>query len=567
MSANWLFVVRGKDQGRRFEITRSRKITIGREKSNLIRLIDDEASRAHAEIVLTDDGINIRDLGSSNGTFVNGERISSQALKRGDQIDIGKTSLLVSHSPPAKRETIPAGSSGSKLSENNSDSSENLTPILDSETLVGSVKSDLRFMYHAAMATSHASEVDQMLEEILNLVFDWLDVERGCILLWNAELKKYEPRATRYRTNESKFIKLKISKSIIKYVVESKEGILTADAGIDERLDGQGSIKTSGVKEAICVPIVGRSFIHGFIYADTTAKISTDPTAPENRSLNEDHLKLMVAIGHQVAVFIENTEYYSALVESERLTAVGQTLATLSHHVKNILQSINGGTHLIEDGLGKNDVNVIKQGWSIVKRNQRNMSNLVMDMVSFSKPNLPHLKPNNLNRTIENAIRGAVETSGKSNVKIHWEPNAELEKLLYDDALLNRAIENVFNHILDNCRSNTAGEIFVEALIENREANKQFVSIEIKDNFQALSNARIDAIFEPFAFEDENEVHGIGLAVTRKILNEHNGDIEVTRRRTKGLRFRLLFPCPTSAGGHPTGVLPADQVRGETDTI
>ena len=76
---------------------------------------------------------------------------------------------------------------------------------------------------------------------------------------------------------------------------------------------------------------------------------------------NEEHLKLMVAIGHQAALAVEDTSYYSAMVQAERLAAMGQTIATLSHHIKNILQGIRGGSYLIEEGLKGDDPDVVRK--------------------------------------------------------------------------------------------------------------------------------------------------------------------------------------------------------------
>ena len=64
---------------------------------------------------------------------------------------------------------------------------------------------------------------------------------------------------------------------------------------------------------------------------------------------------LMVAIGHQAGLAIENTTFYNAKIQAERLAAVGQTIATLSHHIKNILQGIRGGSYLIDLGLNEKD--------------------------------------------------------------------------------------------------------------------------------------------------------------------------------------------------------------------
>src|SRR5438876_4155717 len=126
-----------------------------------------------------------------------------------------------------------------------------------------------------------------------------------------------------------------------------------------------------GVREAICVPMQGRYGLVGVIYIDTSIpphRVMQQGSAA--RKFNEEHLKLMVAIGHQAALAVEDTAYYSAMLQSERLAAVGQTIATLSHHIKNILQGIRGGSYLIELGLKEHDENVLKKGWDIVDKNQ-----------------------------------------------------------------------------------------------------------------------------------------------------------------------------------------------------
>ena len=97
----------------------------------------------------------------------------------------------------------------------------------------------------------------------------------------------------------------------------------------------------------------------------------------------------MIAIGHQAALAVEDTRYYSAMVQAERLAAVGQTIATLSHHIKNILQGIRGGSYLIEMGLSAHDEAVVRKGWGMVERNQNKISAQVLDMLTFSKDREP----------------------------------------------------------------------------------------------------------------------------------------------------------------------------------
>ena len=91
---------------------------------------------------------------------------------------------------------------------------------------------------------------------------------------------------------------------------------------------------------------------------------------------------------------VEDTRYYSAMVQAERLAAVGQTIAMLSHHIKNILQGIRGGSYLIKKGLSQHDEDDGPQGLGDCRDATRSkISNLVMDMLTFSKEREPDLVP------------------------------------------------------------------------------------------------------------------------------------------------------------------------------
>ena len=139
-----------------------------------------------------------------------------------------------------------------------------------------------------------------------------------------------------------------------------------------------------GVNEAICVPMHGRYGMVGIIYIDTFSPPERLIVNPSQKKFNEEHLKLMIAIGHQAALAVEDTSYYSAMVQAERLAAVGQAIAGLSHHVKNILQGIRGGSYLIEEGLKSNEYDVARKGWKIVEKNQDKISRLVLSLAMIS---------------------------------------------------------------------------------------------------------------------------------------------------------------------------------------
>src|SRR5690606_13874571 len=128
------------------------------------------------------------------------------------------------------------------------------------------------------------------------------------------------------------------SRTILDYVMQRNEGVLTTDAVGDQRWDPGVSIVKMGVREAICVPMQGRYGVVGVIYIDTYTPPGKLLLQRSSNKFTDDHLKLMIAIAHQAALAIEDTSYYSAMLQAERLAAMGQTIATLSHHIKNILQ-------------------------------------------------------------------------------------------------------------------------------------------------------------------------------------------------------------------------------------
>ena len=391
-----LFVMQGRDRGKRFDL-RSASLTVGRDATNGIQLNDSEVSRRHAEVRRTAEGLLVADLASSNGTFVNTEKVEKQRLlKNGDRLQIGRTLLLFTDADDRSEETLAhevdivglsevEGSRILKSVPHDSGSQVFQTPEHTDSPWLARARSNLQVMYRTALAVSHTLDIDELLHRIMDLIFEWVEADRGCIMLIDHENDQLTPAASRNRKGVQADVRLAISRTILDYVLEHKEGVLTSDARDDQRWNPEGSIVILGVREAICVPMQGRYGIVGVIYIDTYTPPGSASPLRASTKFSEEHLKLMVAIGHQAALAVEDTSYYSAMLQAERLAAMGQTIATLSHHIKNILQGIRGGSYLIEEGLKGADNDVVRRGWRIVDKNQERISNLVMDMLSFSK--------------------------------------------------------------------------------------------------------------------------------------------------------------------------------------
>ena len=446
-----LFVVRGRDQGKHFQL--SGVVTrIGREATSDVQLYDSEASRSHAEIRVRDGNeFELIDLGSSNGTRINGTRIARTRLSSGDRIEIGTTMLIFTGtSQPAAMEAahgvdIVMQSSESQVSRIVSSMSHVIAPRKPNdpnESSVTDADRSLEVMYLTAIAVGRTDDLDELLNRILTIVFDWVEADRGCIMLRDSESNQLRPaaRCDRAGTESTSTVSqpISISQTILDYVLQQKEGVRTSDARDDERFDSAASIVQGGVREALCVPLQGRYDIVGALYIDTFTSPGQMMSREITQRFNDDHLRLITAIGHQAALAIEDTFYYSALVQSERLAAMGQTIATLSHHVKNILQGIRGGSYLIETGLERNDTSAVRRGWTIVERNQERISNLVMDMLTFSKEREPQRVEADLNETVNDVVELMQTRAAEMSVTLESDLDQALPVAYFDPEAMHR---------------------------------------------------------------------------------------------------------------------------------
>ena len=558
-----LFVIQGRDQGARFELLSGDDPQgLGRDVGNRIQLHDTEVSRRHAEIRRMDGKYYLVDLGSSNGTYVNAQRIDERALASGDTVQLGRTTLL--YTEPGDHGADNLIEKINIVGQNAGDNSRilrSMRPDEGSEIFslgvdrahspwLARARSNLQIMYRTALAVSHTLDIDQLLGRIMELIFEWVEADRGCIMLVDPEGKDLRPKVRRNRKGVNSDERISISQTILDYVMQRKEGVLTSNAREDDRWDTGASILQMGIREAICVPMQGRYDMVGIIYIDTytPAQRIVQPTA---NKFTEEHLKLMVAIGHQAALAVEDTSYYSAMVQAERLAAVGQTIATLSHHIKNILQGIRGGSYLIEMGLSDHDETVVRKGWDIVEKNQNKISALVMDMLTFSKEREPEVSAASLNEVVADVVELMQSRAAEMNVELSWLPAADLPTLVFDSEGIHRAILNVVTNALDACEGTAGAKVAVSTLMSKPSGQLEII---VEDNGPGIPPEDLQSIFSLFMSKKGARGTGLGLPVSQKILKEHGGDIVVESEVGRGSRFILRLPAVFPDAVKETGV-------------
>jgi signal transduction histidine kinase len=301
----------------------------------------------------------------------------------------------------------------------------------------------------------------------------------------------------------------------------------------------------------------GRYNMVGVIYIDTSI-------TPQRMLLNsgkidqftEEHLRLMIAIAHQAALAVEDTSYYKAMVQAERLAAVGQTIASLSHHIKNILQGVRGGSYLIElgladhgkamgqadpdDALASKAVDTIRKGWGIVERNQERISALVMDMLTFSKEREPEPRAADLNELVKDVTELMQIHASDLNVKLQAKIDPTMPILLFDPEAMHRALLNVVTNAIDACDDAESGMVTVSSQYDPATKTAMLV---VSDNGAGIAPDDLDAIFHVFVSRKGGRGTGLGLPVSRKILEEHGGQITAQSQPGQGSTFTLELPA------------------------
>ena len=332
-----LIIRRGSKELPAYPLTEN-SITIGRNASNSICLSDEKASRHHARIWKEGDSFRLADLKSSNGTFLNGEIISEETLQPGDEIRVGDTILLFQRKE-GKTKVSPRVRIVSDQVRKRHSSIETVIGSKEREFLTAravrgaestaklrKARQNLATLYQIGQAISSIHNPDQLLDKVMELIFEVIRADRGFLMLLDKESGELVPRAIRRRDERGRR-DITVSKTIINQVMRQEKSILSSDAMADERFKGGESIHLHEIRSAMCVPLRSREKTLGIIHVDT--KTSTGV-------FTADDLQLLAAIGDEAGVAIENAQLYQDLQELflstvKSLVATIETKDTYTH--------------------------------------------------------------------------------------------------------------------------------------------------------------------------------------------------------------------------------------------
>ena len=532
-----LDVLQGPDRGMKFGLPADEPQLIGRS-SEALPLTDTTVSRRHAELTPDDGRWFLRDLDSANGTFLNGERISGEPveLSPGDQLRCGSTLMVfgfTAEDGKAEQVQVVSPQDMDVTVEHRMNANED-SMILAVPDPVKAASDHLRVIYDLTALTAQTIEREPLLERVMDLIFDEFQPDHGFILL-KADLadprSSLDPIVVRYKERPTGKIagRIPISQTIIQHTMNHVEAILSTNAMNDKRFRSGDSVQAYGIRSALCVPVSIGSRVAGVICIDSSLAHFT---------FTESQLHLLNAIGQHTGLALTSAELVSSRMQTERLAAIGQTVAWLSHSIKNILQGLRGGADAVELALKKSDLKLAREGWPILTRNLDRIYGLTLNMLAYSKKRELEIELTPLSRLIEDAAQLLETQCDRKRVGLLLDLADDTPPIPMDPHAIHQALVNLLTNALEAV-SPKSGVITVRTryLADRHEAQ-----IIVSDNGPGIPPERQEEVFEAFWSTKGQRGTGLGLAVTRKIVQEHGGEVTLESTEGEGAAFVITLP-------------------------
>lgn len=256
--------------------------------------------------------------------------------------------------------------------------------------------------------------------------------------------------------------------------------------------------------------------------------------------LRQDHKKMGLVAFFQDLREIKRLE--RELLGAERLAAVGQTVAGMAHCVKNILHGLKGGSYMVNIGIKKENTEKLQTGWNMVQRNITRTHDLVQDLLSYSKERQPEMAPCRPNEIVEEVMELMQAVAEENNVILETDLSPQINEVLMDERSLHRSLLNLVGNAIDACRDDPTMGKTHRVKVTTRLTEEKTLHFDVTDNGSGMSEEVRSKLFSSFFSTKGPQGTGLGLLVTSKLIEEHQGTINVDSQPGQGTTFSIRLP-------------------------
>jgi signal transduction histidine kinase len=415
---------------------------------------------------------------------------------------------------------------------------------------------EIMALFKGSLIISAPTTQDEVQQSILDLLGELYELSLSFIMLYSKNRDALETTACKGEKRNILPEILQRSDSIAKLVFDRKQTLVTNDIDYDERISLRDELLSAGVESMICVPLVSRGNAIGLLglclpYKEITIRL-------------EDTARLLITFAGQAATAIENSRLYEELEDAndqivewneflqqrveettkklvaarerlwhaERLSMVGQLVAGFIHEINNPLYAIsNYAQRLMElnsDPTKLKYLEAIIGGVNVIKRITGNLSELTR-LSSLSRDT------NDINELLNDAIALVKFDAEEQGVSINWEFDVHLPLLKCDSVKIRQVFLNLLINALDAMPE--GGKLMVRTYSLNKD-----VFILFEDTGVGIDIEEQPHIFEPFFSTKGNDGIGLGLFVSKSIVEAHDGEITFETEKDVGTCFEVRLP-------------------------
>lgn len=395
-------------------------------------------------------------------------------------------------------------------------------------------------MYRVHKFIGAITDLDVLLEYITEESQLVAGAEASSIILYDPDTEELYFHVARGDSGDperlKREIRLKLGQGIAGVTAATRNSINVTDAQQDERFCRDADDATNFVtRSLLAVPMLEHDQLIGVL--EVVNKIDGPSFSPLD-------LRVMEMFSTLAATAIANARLVSEKIETERLAAIGQAVTGLSHYTKNIVTGLNSSAELIEIGLNQNNFEVLAKSWPVFKRSTKRITHFVQDMLSYSKPRKPFREWFSLDALLEEVVDSYRDLMTKKQIQITADMDQFRRPVYAESQSLYRCLLNLVTNAADAVPDGN-GQICISV----GEPGNGTLRISVEDNGPGVAEEHQRSIFDPFFSTKGAKGTGLGLAITRKIVEEHGGELTLSKSPMGGAAFHIMLPLNTESEG------------------
>ncbi len=278
-------------------------------------------------------------------------------------------------------------------------------------------------------------------------------------------------------------------------------------------------------------------------FSDKKVHIAEESILLKDGSVNEMIVysaPLINLFGNVTAVIKMLTNVNMIKDVQKELVTLGQSFAVLTHDLRNMLEGLEGGAYVVDEGIKDKDWELTDKGWRIVRKNVTEISRVTQNILYASKKRKPTLKKIKPHEVARRSVELFQEKASSMGIQLISQLNPTIPLTTLDSASIVRMLGNLIWNAMEACNKDTR-KSSKAVFIRLDHYNQGHYMFEVEDNANGMDEQTQANLFTEFFSTKGDTGTGLGLMVVNRIVNTHHGKIEVLSRLGQGSLFRTIF--------------------------